>query len=130
MRIIDWSSDVCSSDLRGHRKAQHAAREFGRVGDREAYRLADEEGHERDVEPTQPQRDDAEQESQERAQDSAEKEPQPGADPVVKLAQRGGVGPDGDEDRKRVVSGKSVSVRVDRGGRGILKKKKAKQTRR
>src|SRR3546814_16772817 len=77
MRISDWSSDVCSSDL--------------------AYRLADEEGHERDVEPTQPQRDDAEQESQERAQDSAEKEPQPGADPVVKLAQRGGVGPDGDE---------------------------------
>src|SRR3546814_4744029 len=66
MRISDWSSDVCSSDL-----------------------------HERDVEPTQPQRDDAEQESQERAQDSAEKEPQPGADPVVKLAQRGGVGPDG-----------------------------------
>src|SRR3546814_12387221 len=58
---------------RGHRKAQHAAREFGRVGDREAYRLADEEGHERDVEPTQPQRDDAEQESQERAQDSDRK---------------------------------------------------------
>src|SRR3546814_15992676 len=31
------------------------------------------------------------------------------------------------EDRKSVVSGKSVSVRVDLGGRGIIKKKKKKK---
>src|SRR3546814_16586469 len=31
------------------------------------------------------------------------------------------------QDRKRVVSGKSVSVRVDRGGRRIIKKKKKTQ---
>src|SRR3546814_20161648 len=34
-----------------------------------------------------------------------------------------------DEDRKSVVSGKSVSVRVDLGGRRIIKKKKKKRTR-
>src|SRR3546814_10934877 len=33
-----------------------------------------------------------------------------------------------DLDRKSVVEGKSVSVRVDRGGRGIIKKKNKKQS--
>src|SRR3546814_19471513 len=33
-----------------------------------------------------------------------------------------------DIDRKRVVSGKSVSVRVDLGGRSIIKKKNARST--
>src|SRR3546814_15353111 len=33
-----------------------------------------------------------------------------------------------DEDRKSVVSGKSVSVRVDLGGRRIIKKKNQKKT--
>src|SRR3546814_17506139 len=42
----------------------------------------------------------------------------------VGLADPGFIGFEGGEDRKSVVSGKSVSVRVDLGGRRIIKKKK------
>src|SRR3546814_11134486 len=88
MRISDWSSDVCSSDLlrsveRGTRAAAQRDRppalrpdrdrQFG-FGRRRLYRLRD------------------------RA------------------------------DRKSVVSGKSVSVRVDLGGRRIIKKKNQSKT--
>src|SRR3546814_1255399 len=76
---------------------QHAAREVRRVGDREADRLTDEEGHEGDVEPAQPQRDNTDQAADKGRQDAAGQQPQPGIDPVVELAQRRGVGADGDE---------------------------------
>src|SRR3546814_20418163 len=90
VRISDWSSDVCSSDLvqPGDRRAGQgpsgardrcAGRDHGPRRRRRRYPLS----------PAQP------------AQGS------------------GGVG-----DRKSVVSGKSVSVRVDLGGRRILQKKK------
>src|SRR3546814_12188179 len=84
MRISDWSSDVCSSDLasvparRGGRALDHGRVRLRRAGRRLRDRL----------EP-----------------DAAEEEPR----------RRG--------DRKSVVSGKSVSVRVDLGGRRIIKKK-------
>src|SRR3546814_16100678 len=96
MRISDWSSDVCSSDLaeyqRPHRRKlsdpqQHVARP----------RLA--ALHERTVARHHPQ--------PERRQD------QEHAELVVHHR----------VDRKSVVSGKSVSVRVDLGGRRIIKKK-------
>src|SRR3546814_16534494 len=84
VRISDWSSDVCSSDLCPARPAR-ARRDVGllrRSGD----------------EPT-------------RAVDAARREEGPLA------------------DRKSVVWGKSVSVRVDLGGRRIIKKKKSTHTR-
>src|SRR3546814_17273958 len=79
MRISDWSSDVCSSDLLA-RTAPHLAR----------YRTGD-----------------ADQISFRRV-------------PAHLFRGRGFRGP----DRKSVVSGKSVSVRVDLGGRRLIKTKR------
>src|SRR3546814_15945189 len=73
MRISDWSSDVCSSDL------------FEAMGLR----------------------------VDEFAIDEAKIKDHPGYSPSIVSY----------EDRKSVVSGKSVSVRVDLGGRRIIKKK-------
>src|SRR3546814_14196130 len=95
MRISDWSSDVCSSDLLADRE-----RAIDRVLAREPLRhervvLLDEDGgallERRTVSlgPPVPQRPVA-------------------VDPA---------------DRKSVVSGKSVSVRVDLGGRRLITKK-------
>src|SRR3546814_12376607 len=107
MRISDWSSDVCSSDLarggRGLDAAAHHLIEVGRVA-----LLAPLRGHTA-VPPT-----------------------------VIPLiltwpwpVPTGAVWPDlpqnpvfiSKSDRKRVVSGKSVAVRVALGGRRITKKK-------
>src|SRR3546814_15183916 len=83
MRISDWSSDVCSSDLHGTGGAEGIARLGTTVRRRRARlparRLLRRPGHDRG-----------------HAADGA--------------------------DRKSVVSGKSVSVRVDLGGRRIIKK--------
>src|SRR3546814_17838875 len=82
MRISDWSSDVCSSDLgRGDRVPAAGRRDRHRAGARPAQAGAG-QGQGRG--------------GKDRAQ----------------------------ADRKSVVSGKSVSVRVDLGGRRIIKKKK------
>src|SRR3546814_12159404 len=81
MRISDWSSDVCSSDLNGARWPRVLGGRPGRsCQEGRLWRHAAEAGDRR----------------------------------------RG-------QDRKSVVSGKSVSVRVDLGGRRIIKKKKKKQ---
>src|SRR3546814_17489347 len=101
MRISDWSSDVCSSDLQRHRLV------------RALLRL---------VQPRL--REDQRQLPARRA-----RHPRPS------VAVHGGVRGDGagdgpavrtpaQLDRKSVVKGKSVSVRVDLGGRRIIKKKK------
>src|SRR3546814_20292737 len=92
MRISDWSSDVCSSDL------------LQRAGDRED--LLVEHGdfldrHSLALQPAQEGFGDCHQ------VDAA----------AQQLLQ----------DRKSVVEGKSVSVRVDLGGRRIIKKKKKKK---
>src|SRR3546814_8329015 len=76
MRISDWSSDVCSSDLPAARLAGHQQRP-DRLGAGRTAGLAGQQ-----------------------AVDSAVAEP---------------------PDRKSVVSGKRVSVRVDLGGRRIMK---------
>src|SRR3546814_14116579 len=78
MRISDWSSDVCSSDLVGE-SMNGASRDCSR----------------RSAGPTL------------RSRRPRQK---------MKLG--------GDQDRKSVVSGKSVSVRVDLGGRRIIQKKR------
>src|SRR3546814_17648989 len=102
MRISDWSSDVCSSDLR------RAGGNGGGGGDcafRVGGRLAGRGGG------AQMGR-------------AAQLLPRPRAGLWLRsggagifLVRRAG------RDRKRVVSGKSVSVRVDLGGRRIIKKK-------
>src|SRR3546814_21099878 len=93
MRISDWSSDVCSSDLRRRhlslagavrrlRRVEYAGRGSGRN------RLFGE------------------------------------ARPVARRADAGArIARCSQRDRKSVVEGKSVSVRVDIGGRRIIKKK-------
>src|SRR3546814_17959232 len=80
MRISDWSSDVCSSDLFGRRRLGPSMVDRG--------------------EPAQPG-------FTEQGHVDAESQ-----------RAKPGIG-----DRKSVVSGKSVSVRVDLGGRRIIKKK-------
>src|SRR3546814_16758681 len=89
MRISDWSSDVCSSDLR----------------------LAQLRGLRRDL---LIKGNDVIDRALDRAFEilAADLEHAPRRNAV------------GDQDRKSVVSGKSVSVRVDLGGRRIIKKKK------
>src|SRR3546814_16004734 len=99
MRISDWSSDVCSSDLEDldgaarERKAHRGAAERRRAGRR-----------------------------QEGRQDAGGKAAAQAMRRAVRLALRTS---DGREDRKSVVKGKGVSVRVDIGGlRSITKKNK------
>src|SRR3546814_17043747 len=101
MRISDWSADVCSSDLAhlgivGQQDAEPgdtATRDF--VLQRRAHRLADRGS--RIVKRGAPVR---------------------GGDADVDGDTTGGA--TGARDRKTVVSGKSVSGRVDLGGRRIL----------
>src|SRR3546814_12192733 len=95
MRISDWSSDVCSSDLRGDR---------------------DQTGRDQRLQLPLPGGVSV------AAQIDGERQRNGGADGmrvVVALERLFEVA-----DRKSVVSGKSVSVRVDLGGRRIIKKKK------
>src|SRR3546814_20261743 len=110
MRISDWSSDVCSSDLHG---APRPAREAGGRG-------ADSSGRRAAGAPA-PRRG-AEQWGIEQAGGRR------GHGAVLLLAVFVG-GPPSDEDRKSVVTGKRVSVRVDLGGRRHLKKKKERKHR-
>src|SRR3546814_13354370 len=93
MRISDWSSDVCSSDLPRLLAAidQVAEEDAGGMGDARHPGIVGEGGEQRLQ--------------------------QVGA--TVDTADRA-------DDRKRVVSGKSVSVRVGLGGRRIIKKRKSK----
>src|SRR3546814_12271009 len=85
MRISDWSSDVCSSDLQWHRSQSLRRRGCGNRNGQSRIRIfrrIEEQGRHLDLRSARPM-----------------------------------------ADRKSVVSGKSVSVRVDTGGRRILKKK-------
>src|SRR3546814_16927608 len=103
MRISDWSSDVCSSDLQAE-----AAPSFPRTL------------------PAQP----ADQRHQRHPQPEVAEVPYQRARPVrrIALADRGQPAAARIGDRKSVVEGKSVSVRVDLGGRRIIKKKNNETT--
>src|SRR3546814_17820653 len=94
MRISDWSSDVCSSDL--VRGAAAASRRQGDRGRRRRPGESRRAPQARDRRAAQCRQIDADQPD----------------------ARRGSA-----EDRKSVVSGKSVFVRVDIGGRRSIKKK-------
>src|SRR3546814_14021509 len=113
MRISDWSSDVCSSDL-PQREVQRlridpaaAALLLLAQGDDQA--LGDREHHPDWIEP-----DDTRQRARFRPHQAALRVQ--GASDLPR-DRRG-------EDRKSGVEGKSVSVLVDIGGRRTLKKKK------
>src|SRR3546814_18023973 len=108
MRISDWSSDVCSSDLAGaaifpieqpaeglgadHQRAAVDAGAQHRIGDLD--RVEEARAHRRDIE----------------------------RDAIVHAEHRLHLGRRRRADRKSVVYGKSVSVRVATGGRGLIKK--------
>src|SRR3546814_20841379 len=91
MRISDWSSDVCSSDLKGRLSYRWKSKYAG-IGPADAARLKGLEEENRRLKNL----------LAESMLDNA----------ALK-----------DLDRKSVVEGKSVSVRVDLGGRRIIKKK-------
>src|SRR3546814_13963427 len=107
MRISDWSSDVCSSDLR---LLDQADPPFElRIDDR-TLDQADDFGIVIILEFKAPAPVGVAQQRE-----------------VIALRPRRDVrGEQVREDRKSVVSGKRVSVRVDLGGRRIIKKKKTK----
>src|SRR3546814_18444188 len=90
MRISDWSSDVCSSDLLLAVRTQ-----AGERGDLGVLALV-------------------------QVDDPHLAVPEPEAQPGRRVPAEGLA----EADRKSVVEGKSVSVRVGHGGRSILKKKK------
>src|SRR3546814_20754170 len=98
LRISDWSSDVCSSDLL-----------YDRVP------LVTRAGVETQIQDAVSRKPGARLRFEDMVDDSIVKE----------LDKSGFI----DKDRKRVVEGKSVSVRVDLGGRGIIKTKKKPKTR-
>src|SRR3546814_13911347 len=104
MRISDWSSDVCSSDLHGCLGRGGAERltklEEHVIKTRGSVKALIRQGVMTRVESTDYRR-------------RARQAPAP-------AHRRGTQGP---PDRKSVVSGKSVSVRVDLGGRRIIKQK-------
>src|SRR3546814_11824458 len=103
MRISDWSSDVCSSDLRQHLVGERdaAGHELLRIGVGDRLVVAVEELRLGD--PTFPQR---------RFEGGSHR-----SGHLLHLADEGAV------ERKSVVKGKSVEVSVDCGGRRIIKKK-------
>src|SRR3546814_17345353 len=111
MRISDWSSDVCSSDLRGDRRP---------VGeDVVAYPEA-EEGAEHAVQEHGDQQGDHEVTS---ATTTSQREVM-----ATRQASCGScVQPQSPSAGKSVVSGQSVTVRVDLGGTRVFKKKKEKK---
>src|SRR3546814_18673612 len=93
MRISDWSSDVCSSDLIAANDLERAVNLVPIITLRQGMRVQ--------IRPTQ--------------------------DWYIRRLEAGpptAVAESGKPDRKSVVSGKSVAVRVDLGGRRIIKKKK------
>src|SRR3546814_13444902 len=133
MRISDWSSDVCSSDLRrrpsaapftGPRRREQAADRRGVATVRQA-RLSIWPARGLRLILIPQQRGEGAHRFRlvavpHRARDREKIRP--------RLDQRPGVrGRDPAEDRKSVVWGKSVSVRVDLGGRRIIKKKTNKE---
>src|SRR3546814_15267524 len=129
MRISDWSSDVCSSDLILPADAFAVGLEKPPGDQRDA---AGDEDHERPAGPAPPQvqRDD---QRRQRRRASAiilqrvekriahDKAPIKANSPAALNAGQA-MG-----DRKSVVEGKRVSVRVDLGGRSIIQKKKKKK---
>src|SRR3546814_20743029 len=115
MRISDWSSDVCSSDLADQRRALDRGGHLA-VLDQVGLRGREHELAAGDVDLAAAEIDGVEAALHR-------------GDDLIRLAvaaQHVGVG-HARQDRKSVVSGKSVYVRVDLGGRRFITKKKQNQ---
>src|SRR3546814_13358847 len=110
MRISDWSSDVCSSDL------------YARLQGQRRHRLQRRQ-------PRRPREEIREARTQGRAARGRQGRRAPGPLAETRTRRRNRLRRIHRERiaRKSVVSGKSVSVRVDLGGRGVIKKKKHKK---
>src|SRR3546814_20808421 len=107
MRISDWSSDVCSSDLHdGEAAGEVHAEEADHLG--VAHAGAHDEAEARELQKREERRYGA-------GGDDDEEQP-PGREEDEAL----------EKERKSVVEGKRVSVRVELGGRRNMKKKKTK----
>src|SRR3546814_16988899 len=113
MRISDWSSDVCSSDL--NPQDRH---EEGQVVGSHAIYLSRLGAGAFGLPPLRCLR------SESRVADSPPVSFLWGFGGVFSMRRRISSSRLSSSDRQSVVSGKSVSVRVDLGGRGIIKKKK------
>src|SRR3546814_18663893 len=105
MRISDWSSDVCSSDLRHAPPHAPCRQASGRARGEAVRRPGSASGHAQHRMVALPRR------VFQRCGDIAGFEQRIVLQYLLTA------------DRKSVVSGKSVSVRVDLGGRRIIKKK-------
>src|SRR3546814_20883065 len=138
MRIIDWSSDVCSSDLseaylKYQSQASHETLETIPAG------ALIKQGNVDFRVPSIAERLRGEGYLTSYQDIAADRYTQEMAEAVRRLQADHGIKADGvvgadtlqvlntGADRKGVVSGKSVSVRVDLGGRRIIKKKKTKR---
>src|SRR3546814_16384988 len=110
LRISDWSSDVCSSDLLGRRPDLWQQQ---RLGHRHARRAC------------HSLRDAAAPSHRPRRRCSAGRHGRGDEPTAPATAPHTDLGPG--QDRKSVVWGKSVSVRVGLGGRRIITKKQKKQ---
>src|SRR3546814_11766566 len=104
MRISDWSSDVCSSDLIKDRLGDLLLRWPNGCLEENILPFFEPEDLEALLSDPEDRRSGQRRKS---------------------LAERLGIL---DRDRQSVVSGQSVSVRVDLGGRGIIKKKQDEET--
>src|SRR3546814_16637415 len=117
MRISDWSSDVCSSDLQASAAAPETAQAFGRRGSRRGAG-----GGARAAPRSWARGGDA------RQCGAGDRHVACECAAPFRIGGRAAIGADGIDgarsDRKSVVSGKRVSGRVDRGGRRLLKKQK------
>src|SRR3546814_17105560 len=130
MRISDWSSDVCSSDLRHCRRISHrearADPQFRRrrkpsdpaARTPRADRFG-EPGRGQDLLRRQPC---LEPRGRGRSRRAADRRRHRAAERARRAGAGGWPGPDG--ERKGVVEGKRGAVSVELGGSGILKKKK------
>src|SRR3546814_20185624 len=107
MRISDWSSDVCSSDL---------VRPLLGIGRDELEAYAREQGLDWIEDPSNQCLDHSRNYLRHQVLPVIRQRWPRAAINMARAAAHLG-------DRKRGVSGKSVSVRVDMGGRGIIKKK-------
>src|SRR3546814_17719329 len=107
MRISDWSSDVCSSDLSGAKRAETGAGNAPRSGNSAG------SAHREAACSQCGCRDDGTGAELRGARD------QPGRNAGTKESEA-----EQGQDRKSVAKGKSVSVRVNHGGRVIIKTKR------
>src|SRR3546814_11052475 len=111
MRISDWSSDVCSSDL----KVIDFIIDLAKVSEREVTADALREEEEKAAAAEEPKK-------------AAKKPAKKATKSKAKAKDAGDDAAAGGEDRKSVGWGKRVAVRVDLGGRRNFKKKKKKTT--